>query len=175
MGQQKTNNDGIRVAVTSEVVHAGKVDIWHKLGFYEHVNKKPPMVLRIVLPVPREVEGRHAEVGDLCRCRYSDGGHLTKRMTRVVDGERIEFEIVEQSIRWQNAIKLRGGYIEVDEYAPGVCAVTMLTYFETRTHAASYLCCPIKRIIKYMHRFVMEDLRTQVRPGLAGKIPGAAV
>jgi len=149
----------IRSARTSLSIAADKAEVWKKVGFYEHVNKQPTWLLRLSLPVPCAVEGRHDRVGDTCRCRYSDGGYLTKRITRIVDDTRIEFEIIEQSIRYQDKVRLLGGCIEVTADGEGRSMVNMVTYYENRfttKHLTSYC---INRVIKAMHRFVIEDMR----------------
>jgi hypothetical protein len=51
-------------AATSMSIQASKADVWKKVGFYEHVQKEPNLLLRLSLPVPQEVEGRHEQVGD---------------------------------------------------------------------------------------------------------------
>ena len=56
---------------------------WEKVCFYEHIELKPPLLLRLVLPVPRETSGCYQQVGDTSRCIYSDGGYLTKKITHI--------------------------------------------------------------------------------------------
>ena len=158
-------------AVTSMNIQAGRAEIWEKVGFYEHVNKRPSWLLRLSLPVPQQVEGRHGKVGDTCRCKYSDGGYLTKRITRIVERTRIEFEIIEQSIRYQDTVKLLGGYIEVVEVDASQSIVNMVTYYENRIFPKVVSSVFIDRVIKTMHRFVMEDMREQ----LLGKAIGTPV
>ncbi len=156
----------ISSAATSMRIQANQSDVWNKVGFYEHVNKQPTWLLRISLPVPQEVEGQHDKVGDTCRCKYSDGGYLTKRITRIVDGSRIEFEIIEQSIRFQDTVKLLGGHIEVEEVDEHQSIVHMVTHYENRIPAEALSSVFINKIIKTMHRFVIEDMRTQLEAGL---------
>jgi hypothetical protein len=105
------------------------------------------------------VEGSHAEVGDTCRCRYSDGGYLTKRITRIIDQSRIEFEIIEQSIRYQDTVKLLGGYIEVKDDGEGQSIVNMVTFYENRIALKRLSSFFIDKVIKSMHRFVIKDMR----------------
>lgn len=152
----------ISIAVTNQIIDAGKSNIWKKIGFYEHVKRRPPAILRAVLPVPQEVDGRHNAVGDICRCKYSDGGYLTKRITRIDNEGIIEFEIIEQSIRYQESVKLLGGYIQLKEISSQQCVVTMLTYFENSTKPLHLFNFFIKWGIKVMHRFVMKDLQKQL-------------
>lgn len=149
-------------ASTSMNINASKLKVWSKVGFYEHVTKAPSWLLRLSLPVPLAVEGKHKSVGDTCRCRYSDGGYLTKRITRVLDGNRIEFEIIEQSIRYQNSIKLLGGYIEVEESGNNKSSVNMVTYYDNRIRFKLISGYFINMVIKIMHRFVMNDMQSQL-------------
>jgi hypothetical protein len=152
----------ISSTATSMSIQANKSDVWNKVGFYEHVQKQPNWLLRLSLPVPQEVEGQHGKVGDTCRCKYSDGGYLTKRITRIVDGSRIEFEIIEQSIRFQDTVKLLGGHIEVEEVDEQLSIVHMVTHYENRIYPEAISSAFINKVIKTMHRFVIEDMRQQL-------------
>ena len=156
-------NTNISSASTTMNINSSKQQVWNKIGFYEHVEKKPSWLLRFSLPTPQEVEGRHDNVGDTCRCKYSDGGYLTKRITRILDGNRIEFEIIEQSIRYQNSIKLLGGYIEIEELGDEKTIVNMVTYYDNRIKLKSLSGYFINKVIKKMHRFVIQDMQAQLR------------
>ena len=151
-------------AMTSMNIQISKADVWKKVGFYEHVKKQPTWLLRLSLPIPQEVEGQYSNVGDTCRCKYSDGGFLTKRITRIVDQSRIEFEIIEQSIRYQNTVKLLGGYIEVEEVNECQSIVNMVTFYENHISPKNISSIFIEKVIKTMHQFVIEDMRLQL-PG----------
>lgn len=157
----------ISSAATSMSIQASKADVWKKVGFYEHVNKQPNLLLRLSLPVPQEVEGQHGKVGDTCRCKYSDGGFLTKRITRIVDESRIEFEIIEQSIRYQDSVKLLGGHIEVEEVDESQCIVHMVTFYENRFNLEAISSIFINKVIKTMHRFVIDDMKLQLEGELS--------
>ena len=157
-------NQQIRSATTQMTIHAQKNDVWKKVGFYEHVKKEPSWLLKFSLPVPQQVEGHYSKVGDTCRCRYSDGGYLTKRITQIVNENRIEFEIIEQSIRYQNTIKLLGGYIEVIDVDGENSIVSMVTHYENRIFPQTITSVFIERVIKAMHQFVIQDMQAQLFP-----------
>ena len=55
---------------------------WHGLMFYEQIAERPPLHLRLLLPLPIGTEGPKSQVGDEARCLY-EGGHLLKRVTRI--------------------------------------------------------------------------------------------
>lgn len=167
MTQQTTSS-----AVTSIRIAASKADVWQKVGFYEHVKKQASWLLRLSLPVPQEVEGKYAAVGDTCRCKYSDGGYLTKRITNIVDQSRIEFEIIEQSIRYQHTIKLLGGYIEVEQLDGEQSIVNMVTYYENRIFPRRISSYFIEKVIKTMHQFVIGDMQLQLENRVQGNSAG---
>jgi len=159
----------ISSASTTMVINASKENVWNKVGFYEHVQKKPSWMLRFSLPTPQEVDGKHEQVGDTCRCKYSDGGYLTKRITKILDGNRIEFEIIEQSIRYQDSIKLLGGYIEVEEQGDQKSIINMVTYYDNCIKPKRVAGYFINKIIKTMHKFVIQDMQTQLSLNICSK------
>ena len=166
-------NINIRSATSTMKIHASRQLVWQKVGFYEHVRKSPTWLLRATLPVPQQVDGRHSHVGDTCRCRYSDGGYLTKRITNIIDHSRIEFEIIEQSIRYQNTIKLLGGSIELGEAEDQHTIVTMVTYYENRIAPRAISSWFVNGVIRSMHRFVMRDMQMQLTPLSCGTLENA--
>jgi hypothetical protein len=66
---------------------------WNGLMFYEEIALRPPLHLRLLLPVPVRTDGRKSHVGDEARCLY-EGGHLLKRVTRIDHGRSYEFGVV---------------------------------------------------------------------------------
>lgn len=160
------NQQHASAAKTSMSIQANHAAVWAKVGFYEHVGKQPNWLLRVSLPTPQEVDGRHGAVGDTCRCKYSDGGFLTKRITGVVEGSRVDFEIIEQSIRYQDSIKLLGGFIEVEEVDDESSLIHMVTFYENRVGMAPVSSFFINQVIKTMHRFVIDDMRERLETRL---------
>lgn len=156
-------NSKIRSAVSTMQIEASAALVWQKVGFYEHVKKSPTWLLRLALPVPRQVEGSHRKVGDTCRCLYSDGGYLTKRITNIVDSQRVDFEIIEQSIRYQDTVQLLGGSIEVAEAGTAKSVVKMTTYYNNNISPQSITSLFVNGVIKNMHYFVMKDMQLQLQ------------
>jgi hypothetical protein len=107
--------------------------------------------------------------------RWAIGGFLTKRITRIVEGSRIEFEIIEQSIRYQDSVKLLGGHIEVEEVDDTQCIVHMVTYYDNCFNLEALSAVFINKVIKTMHRFVIEDMKLQLEGGLAEAAAAAAL
>ena len=46
--------------------------VWEGLMFYEQIGKRPPLLLRLLLPVPIRTEGRKSEVGDEVTCQLPE-------------------------------------------------------------------------------------------------------
>jgi hypothetical protein len=137
---------------------------WDKVCFYEHIAITPSWLLRTVLPVPLRTTGSYSEVGSVSRCLYSDGGHLTKRIRRIEVGRRIDFDIVEQTIRYAGKIALKGGTISVEPHDDGTCSVEMLTRYELRSPLLSIARLCIDHIVGTMHRIVIRDMQERLEP-----------
>lgn len=148
-------------------------DAWRTVCFYEHIQLQPSWFLRTVLPVPMQTTGCYGKVGDSSRCLYSDGGYLAKRITAIDEGERIDFDVIEQSIRYCRSIPLRGGTIQVVPHDDGTCSVRMITRYELRSPLLSLVRYFVEFTISAMHRIVMRDMeyRLGARQAAARRSP----
>jgi hypothetical protein len=144
---------------------------WQKVCFYEHITIRPSLLLRAALPVPVRTTGAYRQVGDISRCRYSDGGYLTKQITRIEDGKLIDFAIIEQSIRYAGRINLKGGSIQIESHEDDTCSVHMLTRYESRGIARLIPCVFIDLVVGAMHKIVIKDM--QMRLSTQGELLGA--
>src|SRR5512146_2026156 len=138
---------------------------WEKVCFYEHIATQPSLVLRTVLPVPQRTTGTYRKVGDVSRCMYSDGGYLAKKITHIIDGECIEFDVIEQSIRYADSILLRGGTIQIESHADDTCSVRMLTRYEVKGGALFIPRAVIEYVVSAMHSIVIREGRARLKPG----------
>ena len=136
---------------------------WQKVCFYEHISRKPSWLLRVVLPTPQRTTGSYQRIGDVSRCMYSDGGFLAKKITRLVPDQRIDFDIIEQTIRYCRRIVLRGGTIEIESHDDGTSSVVMLTRYELRF--ATFLVGRffVNLVVKAMHGIVIRDMQDRLR------------
>lgn len=150
------------VAETSGRLECSPGRAWEKVCFYEHIATEPSWLLRTVLPVPQRTTGAYRKVDDVSRCMYSDGGYLTKQIRRIDDGARIDFDIIEQSIRYAGKIDLKGGTIRIEADDDGACAVHMSTRYEVRGAAVLIPRIFIEFVIKAMHKIVVRDMRERL-------------
>lgn len=102
--------------------------VWNRLMFYEQIDGRPPLLLRLLLPVPTGTEGRKSRIGDEARCVYEDG-HLIKRITDLETGRRYRFEVVEQALSIGRGVKLAGGGYTLREVPGGGTEVTLATHY----------------------------------------------
>jgi hypothetical protein len=137
-------------------------DAWETVCFYEHIRIKPSWVLRTVLPVPLRTTGCYGKIGDSSRCMYSDGGYLAKKITNIVSGERIDFDIIEQSIRYCRSIALRGGTIQIVAHDDASCSVRMITHYEFLSPVIATARYFVEKTISSMHRIVIRDMENRL-------------
>jgi hypothetical protein len=135
---------------------------WEKVCFYEHIATQPSLLLRTVLPVPLRTTGAYRRVGDVSRCMYSDGGYLTKQITHIDDGKRIDFDVIEQTIRYAGRIVLEGGTIQIESHDDGTSSVHMLTRYELRWPAFLVPRFCIDFVVSAMHKIVIRDMQARL-------------
>jgi hypothetical protein len=157
-------NQQLRLVCTSGRLPCTARSAWDKVCFYEHIATQPSLLLRSVLPVPLRTSGAYRKAGDESRCLYSDGGYLTKKIEHIVAGERIDFEIIEQSIRYADRIVLKGGSIQVEPHGADACSVRMLTRYQLRGAARLIPRICIDYVIAAMHRIVIRDMQVRLAP-----------
>ena len=132
---------------------------WDKVCFYENVGATPPFFLRLVLPTPNLHDGCFSMIGDVSRCMYSDGGYLTKVITQLEQGRRVDFAITEQTIRYYRHVALYGGYIEIVPSTENESFIRMVTRYENRVAPRTVTDPFIRRVIRAVHLFVIGDMR----------------
>jgi hypothetical protein len=146
---------------------------WQKVCFYEHISRKPSWLLRVVLPTPLRTTGSYQRIGDVSRCMYSDGGFLAKKITRIVPDQRIDFDIIEQTIRYCRRIVLRGGTIEIESHDDGTSSVSMLTRYELRFPAFLVGRFFVNLVVKAMHGIVIRDMQDRLRSPAPARLAAA--
>jgi hypothetical protein len=161
----------IHVVCTSGRLWCEAQRAWEKVCFYEHIAAQPSLLLRTALPVPLRTTGAYRRVGDVSRCMYSDGGYLAKKIVHITDGKRIDFDIIEQTIRYAGRISLRGGTIQIESHDDSTSSVHMLTRYELYGPARLIPPYFINRVVSAMHQIVIHDMQARLARPL---VPAAA-
>lgn len=140
------------------------VRVWEGITFYEDIDRPPPPLLRLLLPVPIRTEGRLTTVGDEVLCRYI-GGHLVKRITRIEAGRLYEFVIAEQALAIGGGLRLRGGRFALHARDGNRTEVAMETCY-TSPRWPRWLWTPLERTVCHaFHRHVLGAMRRRILPG----------
>ena len=145
---------------TSMIFEAAPADVWDRLMFYEQIDQRPPLHLRMLLPTPIETAGRKSEIGDEARCLYR-GGYLIKRVTQVEPRRRYVFEVSEQALE-VGGVQLSGGEYVISELARGRAEVRIVTRYAS-PRWPRWLWRPIERIVCHsFHRHILRAMRREV-------------
>ena len=146
---------------TSMIFDAEPADVWDRLMFYEQIDQRPPLHLRLLLPMPIETAGRKSEIGDEARCLYQ-GGYLIKRVTQVEPRRRYVFEVAEQALVVGGGVKLSGGEYVIRELARGRAEVRIVTRYTSRRWPR-WLWRPVERAVCHsFHRHILRAMRREV-------------
>jgi hypothetical protein len=147
--------------VTRMAFDAPPAEVWRGLMFYEELGGRPPLHLRLLLPVPIRTEGKISEVGDVALCLY-EGGHLLKRLTRIERGDLYEFEVAEQALSVGGGMRLSGGRYTLTPLPDGRTEVSVETrYFSTKW--PRWFWKPIERMVCHLfHRYLLGSMRRKI-------------
>ena len=137
--------------------------VWEGLMFYEQIGKRPPLLLRLLLPVPIRTRGRKSEVGDQVICQYTSG-HLLKRVTHVTRGRDYTFEIIEQNLALAGGIRLSGGGYTLRRLPDSRTEVAIKTHYVSPKHA-HWLWVRIEAAVCHsFHRHILSAMRSNLPP-----------
>jgi phytoene synthase len=146
--------------VTTMSFAAPPAQLWKRLVFYEEIDARPPLHVRLMLPAPVATVGSKSRVGDEAKCLY-DGGHLIKRVTRLDPCVEYRFEIAEQALEVGGGIRLLGGSYSFRELPGGGTEIALTT----RYHAGRrprWLWRRIEAAVCHaFHRHILASMRAE--------------
>ena len=162
---QPTTEIAQRVSVVTRMVFAAPPDrVWKGLVFYEELGGRPPLHLRLLLPVPIRTVGKVSAVGDEATCLY-EGGHLLKRITRIEQGDLYEFEVAEQALSVGGGMQLSGGRYTLRSLPDGQTEVSVETRYLSRKWPR-WFWRPLENMVCHLfHRYLLGRMRRQVEAG----------
>ena len=148
-------------AVTRMNFAAPPEKVWEGLMFYEQIGKRPPLLLRLLLPVPIQTKGRKSEVGDQVTCQYLNG-HLLKRVTHVNRGRDYAFEVIEQNLALGGGIRLSGGGYTQRPLPGGRTEVAIKTRYIS-SKRPRWLRVRIEAAVCHsFHRYILSAMRNNL-------------
>jgi hypothetical protein len=152
--------------VTRANFKAPPEEVWEALMFYEQIEERSPLHLRLLLPVPIRTEGRKSEVGDEVRCIYEDG-HLLKRITQVTRSRNLVFEVIEQNLALGGGIKLSGGSYTLRELPGGHTEVALNTEYSS-SRRPRWLWMSVEAFVcRMFHRHMLSAMRRKMEAALS--------
>jgi polyketide cyclase/dehydrase/lipid transport protein len=150
---------GLTSVLTPMTFAASPAQVWDRLMYYEQIEARPPLHLRMLLPVPIRTIGRKTQVGDEAKCLY-EGGHLIKRITQIDAGRCYAFEVIEQAMEVGGGMKLSGGVYQLREI-PGGTEVTLSTRYRS-PRRPRWLWKPIEAAVCHsFHRHILRAMRRE--------------
>lgn len=153
------------VVITSRDFSAPPDKVWDGLMFYEQIKKLPPLLLRLLLPLPVRTEGRKSQAGDEVNCIYKTG-YLVKRVTAVLPGREYLFDVIDQRLAFGRGIQLLGGGYALAETVEGITRVSLETRYVSWNHPR-WLCKPVESWICHsFHRYILDSIYQSFSTGL---------
>jgi hypothetical protein len=129
--------------------------------FYEQIEERPPLLLRLLLPLPIATAKSTSKVGDEVRCRYH-GGHLLKKITEIEPERHYRFTIVEQKLAVGGGLVLSGGGYALVDLPEGGTEVAVTTRYVS-VRRPGWLWRPIEQAVCHMfHRYLLAAMRRKV-------------
>jgi hypothetical protein len=161
LGESTTAGAQSSSVVTHMTFAASPAQVWRGLMFYEEIGGRPPLHLRLLLPVPIRTEGRISEVGDEATCLY-ENGHLLKRLTRIEPGDLYEFEVAEQELSVGGATRLSGGCYTLRELPDGRTEVAVETRYVSNKWPR-WFWKPLEGMVcHWFHRYLLGSMRRKI-------------
>ena len=143
--------------VTAVTTPASADRVWESLLLFEQIARRPPLLLRLLLPTPIGTEGRMSPVGAETRCLY-ERGFLRKRSTRIERGHAYEFDVVEQRLPIGGGIRLLGGGYRLESLEGGSTRIALETRYDGRRRPR-WLWRPIEALVcRAFHRHLLEAM-----------------
>jgi hypothetical protein len=134
--------------------------VWDALMFYEEIAEDRPFLLRHFLPSPIGTEGCKSEVGGDVKCRYV-GGHLLKRVTRIVRRQNYAFEVVEQNLAL-GGIRLLGGVYTLRMMAKDRTRVALATHYAS-PNCPRWLFGRLEAAVCHsFHHYILSAMRSNL-------------
>lgn len=138
--------------------------VWEQLMFYEQIGKRPPLLLRFLLPVPVRTEGGKSGVGDAVKCHYVSG-HLLKRVTQITRGRTYAFEVVEQNLKLGLGIRVLGGAYTLRELPEAHTQVALQTRYLSPLRPRWLWKRLEAAVCHSFHRHILSAMRSNLRSG----------
>ena len=152
-----TGGAGVSEEVETRMIFPMRaVDAWERIVFFEETLRRPPWILRLVIPEPLGVEGEKSQVGGLVRCVYRSG-EIVKHMTALDWPERVSFDVLGQDLGIEKMLVVRGGSYWIEDDGE-MCRVRLATRY-TAFMRPRWLWRPVERwLMGMLHLHILTSM-----------------
>lgn len=133
------------------------VEAWERIVFFEETLRRPPWILRKVLPEALRVEGSKSHVGAMVRCVYREG-EMVKHITSLEWPHLIGFDVMGQRLGVEQLLRVRDGSYRIEQSGE-VCRVTLTTRYMAFLHPRGFWRRVEHWLIGMMHRHILRCMR----------------
>lgn len=152
----------VEIVTTSRRLAADPMTCFNSLRFYEDVTHDPPWILRVGLARPLQAVGAIDSVGDVRTCVYHRG-RIVKRVTTVVPGRSLAFDVIEQSIGYERDVRLKSGSFAFEPAEGSGTLVTLTTSYEPLL-TPRWCWRPFEHLAAHtLHGYVLEGIEHETR------------
>jgi len=134
--------------------------VWDALMFYEQIDARPPLYLRLLLPLPTGADSRTAEIGGEVKCSYQSG-YLLKRLTRIDPPRHYGFEVVEQNLTLGGGLRLSGGCYALRELPSSGTELTVTTRYSGARRPRWLWKAVEVAVCHGFHRYLLASIRAR--------------
>jgi hypothetical protein len=158
------------VVETTVVIHASQSATWASIQFYEEVAHDPPWLVRLGLRRPVRAIGKVEVVGDRRKCIYTRG-HLTKEVTAIRPGERLDFAVVEQEMFEDYSVRLTGGSFALQPIDSRNTRVTLTTRYRPLLRPR-WGWQPVEaEVVHALHNHVLDGMAQEAARRVMAELP----
>ena len=145
---------------TSIYLQASPQAVWDRMLSYEEVPKRPPLILRTLLPVPLRTEGDKTRLGEDVQCLYG-GGDLVKQITAVQPPHLLAFDVNEQHLGIESCIVAIGGSYRIEPSGSETEVILTTKYYAFLQ--PRFFWRPLETFLAHrFHRHILEGMRDSI-------------
>lgn len=131
--------------------------------FYEQIEKHPPWLLRLLLPIPIRTERHATEVGDEVKCHYQNG-YLLKRVIHITRERSYAFDVVEQCLALPGRVQLSQGSYTLRRLPKGGTEISLETRYSS-ANRPRWLCQRIEAAVCHLfHSHILGAIGADFSP-----------
>lgn len=163
----------MRTVSTNMLIARPAGTCFESILFYEEVTHDPPWILKVGLARPIRTTGASGAVGDVKVCLYNKG-RLVKRVTEVVPGRALVFDVIEQRIGYERDVRLIGGSFVLAPEGDERTRVTLSTTYRPLLGPRWVWAWGEDYAVHTLHGHVLEGMRLHAEVSSPARAMGAA-